>query len=118
MIRRPPRSTLFPYTTLFRSGFFPQEDTGFLSGVTEAATDTSFEAMSVRQKDLTDILSRDPAVEYINSTVGAGGPNPTANYGRLFIGLKPRKDRDPAVVVMGRLRQEATQGPGVAAVFP
>src|SRR2546422_10811875 len=23
MIRRPPRSTLFPYTTLFRSGFVP-----------------------------------------------------------------------------------------------
>src|SRR3712207_9046130 len=25
MIRRPPRSTLFPYTTLFRSGFEPVE---------------------------------------------------------------------------------------------
>src|SRR5262245_64469895 len=25
MIRRPPRSTLFPYTTLFRSGFNPLE---------------------------------------------------------------------------------------------
>src|SRR5579872_7541365 len=24
MIRRPPRSTLFPYTTLFRSGYSPQ----------------------------------------------------------------------------------------------
>src|SRR2546422_1924150 len=24
MIRRPPRSTLFPYTTLFRSNFLPQ----------------------------------------------------------------------------------------------
>src|SRR3712207_7903596 len=24
MIRRPPRSTLFPYTTLFRSGFGPE----------------------------------------------------------------------------------------------
>src|SRR3712207_9351751 len=24
MIRRPPRSTLFPYTTLFRSGFDPE----------------------------------------------------------------------------------------------
>src|SRR6202165_5464086 len=81
-------------------GFFPQEDTGFLSGVTEAATDTSFEAMTVRQKDLTDILSRDPAVEYINSTVGAGGPNVTANYGRLFIALKPRKEREAATVVM------------------
>src|SRR3982751_924376 len=84
-------------------GFFPQEDTGFLTGITEAATDTSFRAMQDRQKDLTDILSRDPAVEYINSTVGAGGPNPTANYGRLFIGLKPRKDRDPGAVVMARL---------------
>src|SRR2546427_8656161 len=32
MIRRPPRSTLFPYTTLFRShtggGFFPNADIG------------------------------------------------------------------------------------------
>ena len=98
-------------------GFFPQEDTGFLSGVTEAATDTSFEAMSARQKALTDILSRDPAIEYINSTVGAGGPNTTANYARLFIALKPRKEREPAAVVMARLRQKATQVPGVQAFF-
>src|SRR4029079_1208573 len=27
MIRRPPRSTLFPYTTLFRSGWVPREMT-------------------------------------------------------------------------------------------
>jgi len=98
-------------------GFFPQEDTGFLSGVTEAATDTSFEAMSARQKALTDILSRDPAIEYINSTVGAGGPNTTANYARLFIALKPRKEREPAAVVMARLRQKATQVPGMQAFF-
>ena len=98
-------------------GFFPQEDTGFLSGVTEAATDTSFEAMAVRQKAITDILSRDPAVDYINSTVGAGGPNPTANFGRLFIALKPRKEREPAAVVMLRLRQKATQVPGIQAFF-
>ena len=26
MIRRPPRSTLFPYTTLFRSGIFFEQD--------------------------------------------------------------------------------------------
>jgi hydrophobic/amphiphilic exporter-1 (mainly G- bacteria), HAE1 family len=98
-------------------GFFPQEDTGFLSGVTEAATDTSFEAMSIRQKAITDILSVDPAVDYINSTVGAGGPNPTANFGRLFIALKPRKEREAAPVVMARLRQKATQVPGMQAFF-
>src|SRR3712207_8918995 len=28
MIRRPPRSTLFPYTTLFRSGLYPRHAGG------------------------------------------------------------------------------------------
>src|SRR5207302_1266991 len=98
-------------------GFFPQEDTGFLIGVTEAATDTSFEAMKVRQQALVDVLKSDPAIDYINSTVGSGGPNPTANYGRLFIALKPQKTRDGAAVVIGRLRQQARQVPGVQAFF-
>ncbi|MDO8400238.1 MAG: efflux RND transporter permease subunit [Bradyrhizobium sp.] len=98
-------------------GFFPQEDTGFLFGTTEAATDTSFDAMAARQKELTDILSKDPAVEYINSTVGAGGPNTTTNYARVFIALKPRKERDAAPVVMARLRQKAMAVPGMQAFF-
>ncbi len=98
-------------------GFFPQEDTGFLSGTTEAATDTSFEAMGARQKILADILRADPAVEFVNSTVGSGGPNPTANYGRLFIGLKPKSERDSAPEVMARLRQKALQVPGLQAFF-
>src|SRR2546430_7742373 len=37
MIRRPPRSTLFPYTTLFRSGVALPSSPGFV-GVFEAAT--------------------------------------------------------------------------------
>ncbi|MBI5129762.1 MAG: efflux RND transporter permease subunit [Rhodopseudomonas palustris] len=98
-------------------GFFPQEDTGFLIGVTEAATDTSFEAMKERQLALVKVLERDPAVDYINSTVGAGGPNPTANYGRLFIALKPIKERDGAAKVIGRLRQKAAEIPGMQAFF-
>ncbi|WP_424631249.1 efflux RND transporter permease subunit [Bradyrhizobium sp. SYSU BS000235] len=98
-------------------GFFPQEDTGFLTGTTEAATDTSFAAMSARQKLLADLLRADPAIEFVNSTVGSGGPNPTANYGRLFIGLKPKDQRDPAPVVMARLRQKALQVPGLQAFF-
>jgi HAE1 family hydrophobic/amphiphilic exporter-1 len=98
-------------------GFFPQEDTGFLSGTTEAATDTSFEAMGARQRILADILRADPAVEFVNSTVGSGGPNATANYGRLFIGLKPKNERDSAPVVIARLRQKALQVPGLQAFF-
>jgi HAE1 family hydrophobic/amphiphilic exporter-1 len=104
--------TVFLYMVVPK-GFFPQEDTGFLTGVTEAATDTSFEAMKDRQQALVEVLKSDPAVEYINSTVGSGGPNPTANYGRLFIALKPQKERDGAAAVMGRLRQQATRIPGM-----
>ncbi|WP_204313392.1 hypothetical protein, partial [Klebsiella michiganensis] len=59
----------------------------------------------------------DPAVEFVNSTVGSGGPNSTANYGRLFIGLKPKKERDNIQVVVGRLRQKALQVPGLQAFF-
>jgi HAE1 family hydrophobic/amphiphilic exporter-1 len=98
-------------------GFFPQEDTGFLFGTTEAATDSSFEAMKERQQALVAILRTDPAVDYINSTVGAGGPNATTNNGRLFVALKDRKGRDPAPVVIARLRQKATQVPGMLAFF-
>ncbi|HEX8027470.1 MAG TPA: efflux RND transporter permease subunit, partial [Vicinamibacterales bacterium] len=98
-------------------GFFPQEDTGFLVGVTEAATDTSFQAMSERQKLLADALRSDPAVEFVNSTVGSGGPNATANYGRLFIGLKPKDERAPVQVVVARFRQTALQVPGLQAFF-
>src|SRR3712207_7772951 len=35
MIRRPPRSTLFPYTTLFRSNFFRQIDALTKYGIDE-----------------------------------------------------------------------------------
>src|SRR5215813_8806097 len=98
-------------------GFFPQEDTGFLIGVTEAATDTSFEAMKERQMALVQILKSDPAIEYINSTVGSGGPNPTANYARFFIALKPKKDRDNLNSIIARLRAKARQVPGMQAFF-
>src|SRR5258708_40041524 len=39
MIRRPPRSTLFPYTTLFRSPPGPSDDELFLGGVRDAYFD-------------------------------------------------------------------------------
>src|SRR5256886_7197125 len=41
MIRRPPRSTLFPYTTLFRSGLVDPEETGAVVSCVHAATAAS-----------------------------------------------------------------------------
>ena len=42
MIRRPPRSTLFPYTTLFRSGLV---DLGILKGKTQELVDSDIHAL-------------------------------------------------------------------------
>src|SRR5438309_7539511 len=57
-------------------GFFPTEDTGFISASTEGGSDISFQGMVELQRHVAEILRSDPAVDYVNSTVGAGGPNP------------------------------------------
>ena len=74
-------------------GFFPTEDTGFMLGITEGATDISFPAMAERQRQVADLVRADKAVAYVNSTVGAGGPNSTANSGRMLIALKDKSER-------------------------
>src|SRR6266540_3105391 len=56
-------------------GFFPTEDTGFIAATTEGAADISFPAMVERQSKIAEIVGKDPAVDYVNSTVGVGGPN-------------------------------------------
>jgi HAE1 family hydrophobic/amphiphilic exporter-1 len=98
-------------------GFFPVEDTGFILAVTEGAQDVSFQAMVKRQREVAAIVNADPAVDYLNSTVGAGGPNPTNNYGRMFIALKPKQTRDELAKVIGRLRAKVSIVPGIATYF-
>jgi HAE1 family hydrophobic/amphiphilic exporter-1 len=98
-------------------GFFPIEDTGFIFSTVEGPSDISFKSMQVRQREIAEIVRKDPAVDYVNSTVGAGGPNPTANYGRLFIALKPKKERDSVGQVIQRLRRDANTVVGMITYF-
>ncbi|TMJ71206.1 MAG: acriflavine resistance protein B [Alphaproteobacteria bacterium] len=99
-------------------GFFPTEDTGFISASTEGGSDVSFQGMVDLQRQVAEIIRSDPAVDYVNSTVGAGGPNPTANIGRMFIALKPRKERgENSTAVIQRLRNTANAVPGMAVYF-
>jgi HAE1 family hydrophobic/amphiphilic exporter-1 len=99
-------------------GFFPIEDTGFILAVTEGPTDVSFQGMTILQREVAGIVRKDPAVEYLNSTVGAGGPNPTNNYGRMFIALKPTSEgRDHSTVVIQRLRRAVAGVPGINVFF-
>ena len=99
-------------------GFFPQEDNGFITGTVEAATDSSFDAMVVRQKQVAEAVRGDPDVDYVVFTAGATGASRTTNTGRLFIALKPRDTRlVSANGVIQNLRRRVAQVPGVNVFF-
>jgi HAE1 family hydrophobic/amphiphilic exporter-1 len=94
-------------------GFFPQQDTGLIIGLSEAAQDISFQAMAERQQALLNALLRDPAVAAASAAVGAGGGNTTVNNGRVYIALKPQNQRDPVDQVMARLRTDLAKIQGI-----
>src|SRR6476659_3024813 len=98
-------------------GFFPTEDTGYVIGITEGATDISFPAISQLQRQVADLVRADPAVAYVNSTVGTGGPNSVGNSGRMLVALKPRKERDELQTILARLRKNSNSVPGLAIYF-
>jgi hydrophobic/amphiphilic exporter-1 (mainly G- bacteria), HAE1 family len=98
-------------------GFFPTEDTGYMLAITEAQSDISFSAMVERQRKMAEIIRADKAVLYVNSTVGVGGPNSTANQGRMLVALKPKSERGPLNQVIQRLRRETTGVTGMAVFF-
>ena len=75
-------------------GFFPQQDTGLIVGISEAAQDVSPDGMKQRQQAIIAIASRDPAVSSAVGYIGAGGATVTENNGRVFITLKPQGQRD------------------------
>ena len=75
-------------------GFFPQQDTGLIIGISEAAQDVSPQGMAERQQAILGIASRDPAVDSAVGYIGPGGPTVTENNGRVFITLKPEGKRD------------------------
>ncbi len=88
-------------------GFFPTQDTGIIIGVTDAAQDTSFEAMEKLQQEVNAIVLHDPAVASVVASVGAGVAGQTANNGRMYITLKPWNDRDVNVMqVIARLDEK------------
>jgi hydrophobic/amphiphilic exporter-1 (mainly G- bacteria), HAE1 family len=85
-------------------GFLPSEDSGQLFCFVEGPQDTSFEAMMDLQRQVADIIGKDPNVDAAMSFVGATGFAPSLNRGRMTITLKPFKQRKPADQVVRELR--------------
>ncbi|MDP2969100.1 MAG: efflux RND transporter permease subunit [Deltaproteobacteria bacterium] len=99
---------------IFSYGFLPSEDINQILGFTEAAQGISFESMKQHQLAVMEIVGQDPNVHSFSSTVGAGGPSPTGNLGRIFISLKPRSERKlNADEVIQKLRPKLAIVPGI-----
>ncbi|MFO1420908.1 MAG: efflux RND transporter permease subunit [Candidatus Competibacteraceae bacterium] len=94
--------------------FLPSGDTGQIIAFTEGAQDASFAAMVERQRAVAAILAQDPNIDGFMSSVGAGGPRPTANTGTFFIRLKPRDQRGPSAAgVIQNLRPKLVGMPDI-----
>src|SRR5215813_6476467 len=70
-------------------GFFPLQDTGLITGVSEAAQDVSPERMMRLQRALGEVILSDPDVQGFASQTGNNDNPTTANTGRFSIVLKP-----------------------------
>jgi multidrug efflux pump len=99
---------------LIPKGFFPDQDTGLIQGVSEAGQNISYRAMADRQQALAAAILTDPDVQSLSSFIGVDGNNVTLNSGRFLINLKPRDQRTATVAdVIRRLRSEIADVSGI-----
>ncbi|MBI4912099.1 MAG: multidrug efflux RND transporter permease subunit [Acidobacteria bacterium] len=88
-------------------GFFPQQDTGRITGTIQASQDVSYQTMERLMGRFMDIVLKDPDLENVTAFVGGG------NTGRMFGSLKPRPGRKASAdQVIARLRARTAHIPG------
>jgi multidrug efflux pump len=93
-------------------GFFPQQDTGVISGGMQGPQDTSFAAMNKAVKAANLVIAHDPGVQ--NAMAFTGGQGST-NGGFTFIALKPLNERTKsASEIINGLRPKLAKIPGAA----
>ncbi|MGC1619559.1 MAG: efflux RND transporter permease subunit [Candidatus Acidiferrum sp.] len=95
-------------------GFFPQQDTGAISGGVQGPQDASFPTMNTSIQRIVGVIGKDPAVANVVGFTGGGG---ATNGGSIFIALKPLAERKvSAAEIISRLRPQLSRLP-VASAF-
>jgi multidrug efflux pump len=96
-------------------GFFPQEDTGALSGAIRGPQDASFPAMNDSVRQILAVIKKDPAVANVMAFTGGNG---ATNTGNMYVALKPLAERNnvSAAQIINRLRSQLNRLP-VASAF-
>ena len=84
------------------TGFFPQQDTGFITGVMLSSQDSSFAKTKEKIENVAHVVSSDPDVAGFGMFVGSGG----TNQSNMYIALKPKDKgrKSSADQIITRLR--------------
>jgi multidrug efflux pump len=93
-------------------GFFPQQDTGQISGGMRADQSISFQAMQEKLRTIVNIIRSDPAVDTVVGFTGGS----RAGGGFMFINLKDQSERKGVAgqAVIARLRPQLAQVTGIS----
>ncbi len=105
-------ATIVLYVTA-HTGFFPQQDTGFLQGTVITSQDASFAKTAEKIQQVADVVRRDPDVNESHFFIGNGGLN-QANF---VVSLKPKDAGRKATAdqVIARFRPQFAKLVGVQA---
>jgi multidrug efflux pump len=93
-------------------GFFPQQDTGQISGGMRADQSISFQAMQDKLRTIVNIIRSDPAVDTVVGFTGGS----RAGGGFMFINLKDPSERKGVAgqAVIARLRPQLAEVTGIS----
>ncbi len=99
-------------------GFMASEDQGILYGFTKVPIGLPFSDFAQRQQDLVSIVSANPNVQSVISSVGQKSGRGASNGGMLFIRLKPNAKRPlNADETIAQLRQQTHSVFGIQVSF-
>jgi len=97
-------------------GFFPQQDTGRLTGSIQADQDTSAQSMARLLEQFVNAVKEDPAVEGVIAFTGGG--RGSSNAANMFVSLTPLSERKiNADQVIARLRGKTGRIAGARLFF-
>ena len=108
--------TVYLYT-IVPKGFFPQQDTGRLSGQIRGQQDVSFAALQEKAIQIQEIIRKEPGVQNVMMSLGSGWGGGGGNSASVFMSLAPDAERQKsgqsAEKILADLRRKTTGIPGV-----
>jgi multidrug efflux pump len=103
--------------TVVPKGFFPQQDTGRMSGQIRGQQDVSFEALQEKANAMVQIVRAEPGVQNVMMYLGGGPGGSSSNQAGMFMSLAPDAQRiktgQSAEKIIADLRKKSAGIPGV-----